>query len=188
MIDHDTQSNACQAAEADHRIANHLGMICSALGPVFSDDVVIVESLASECTIAPHRLIPTAQIVTEVITNAIKYGRRPGRSGRIEVSCSKDASGAVLVEIHDNGPGLSANRSATTTRGVGSRLVQALVGQIDGTIEYRSNHQGLTVCLSIPRARTQADAKFEAGRAHHYIHDTTHGVDVHEECGLGSWC
>lgn len=216
MIDRNAQSNACQVAEADHRIANHLallacyvrlkgaelvrrdpppevadlsllleaigaqisavsqlhrllssegtqssadlghhlGMICSALGSGVSGDVVIVKSLASECRVAPHRLLPTAQIVTEVITNAIKYGRRPGRSGRIELCCSKDASGTVLVEIHDNGPGLSANRSEPAMRGVGSRLVQALVGQIDGTIEYRSTHQGLTVCLSLPGAGT----------------------------------
>lgn len=248
MIDRDAQSNACQVAEADHRIANHLGllacyvrlkgaelvrcdpppgagdfsllikaigaqittisqlhrllstdgtqssadlghhlgMICSALGSGVSGDVVIVESLASNCRVATHRLLPAAQIVTEVITNAIKYGRRQGRSGRIEVSCSKDASGTVLVEIHDDGPGLSAYRSGTATLAVGSRLVQALVGQIDGTIEYRSTVQGLTVCLSLPRAGTRTGGKFEAGMARHHIHDTPHGVAVSEQCGLVS--
>lgn len=242
MIDSDAQSNACQVAEADHRIANHLallacyvrlkgaelvrhdpppkvadfsllleaigaqitaisqlhrllsseetqssadlghhlGMICSALGSGVSGDVVIVESLASDCRVAPYRLLPAAQIVTEVITNAIKYGRRPGRTGRIEVSCSKDASGTVLVEIHDSGPGLSANRSGPATLGVGSRLVKALVGQIDGTIEYRSTKQGLTVSLSLPRIEC------EARTARHYIADATHGAEVWEECGTGS--
>ncbi len=159
-------------------LSQHLGMICSALGSGVSGDVVIVESLASDCRVAPHRLLPTAQIVTEVITNAIKYGRRPGRPGRIEVSCSKDAGGSVLVEIHDNRPGLSANRSGTAKRGVGSRLVQALVIQIDGTIEYLSTKEGLTVRLSLPRGGTQAGAKFEAGMARHYINDTPHGIEV----------
>ncbi len=229
MIHRDAQSNACQVAEADHRIANHLallacyvrlkgaelvrrdpppkvadlsllleaigaqitaisqlhrllsseetqisadvghhlGMICSAPGSGVSGDVVIVESLASDCRVAPYRLLPAAQIVTEVITNSIKYGRHPGRLGRIEVSCSKDASGTVQVEIHDNGPGMPAKRSGTATRAVGSRLVQALVGQIDGTIEYRSTDQGLTVCLSLPRTETQAGAKCEPRMVSH---------------------
>ena len=240
MIDRNAQSNACQVAEADHRIANHLallacyvrlkgtelvrrapppgagdfsllieaigaqitaisqlhrllstdgtqssadlghhlGMICSALGSGVSGDVVIVETLASDCRVAPHRLLPAAQIVTEVITNAIKYGRRPGRSCRIEISCRKDASGAVLVEIHDNGPGLSTNSTGPATLGVGSRLVQALVGQIDGTIEYRSTNQGLTVRLSLPQEGTQTGAKFEARMARHYIPGATHGAEV----------
>lgn len=148
-----------EGTQSSADLGHHLGMICSALGSSVSGDVVIVESLASECRVAPHRLLPAAQIVTEVITNAIKYGRRPGRSGRIEVSCSKDASGTVQVEILDNGPGLPANGSGPATLGVGSRLVQALVGQIDGAIEYRSTNQGLTVCLSLPLEETKADTE-----------------------------
>ena len=171
---------SAEATQSSADLGHHLGFICSALGSGVSGDVVIVESLASDCRVAPHRLLPTAQIVTEVITNAIKYGRRPGRSGRIEVSCSKDASGSVQVKIHDSGPGLSANMSGTAARGVGSRLVQALVGQIDGTIEYRSTHQGLTVCLSLPRIEC------EARMARHCIPDATHGAEVWEECGTGS--
>ncbi|MCZ0814285.1 MAG: sensor histidine kinase [Pseudomonadota bacterium] len=145
-----------EGTESSADLSHHLGMICSALGSGVSGDVVIVESLASDCTIAPQHLLPTAQIVTEVMTNAIKYGRRPGRSGRIVVCCSKDASGTVLVEILDNGPGLPANGLGS---GFGYRLVQALVGQIDGAIEYRSTNQGLTVCLSLPLEETKADTE-----------------------------
>lgn len=227
MIDLNAQSNACQVAEADHRIANHLallasyvrlkgaklvrrdpppevadlsllleaigaqisavsqlhrllssegtqssadlghhlGMICAALGSGVSGDVVIVESLASDCRVDPHRLLPAAQIVTEVITNAIKYGRRPGRCGRIEISCRNDASGNVLIEVHDNGPGLPAKRTGTATRGVGSRVVQALIGQINGTIEYLSTKHGLTVRLSLPRVGTDDAAIATKGSA-----------------------
>lgn len=161
-----------ETTQSSADLGQHLGMICSALGSGVSGDVVIVESLASDCRIAPQHLLPTAQIVTEVMTNAIKYGFLPGRSGRIEVSCSKDASGTVQVKIHDSGPGLSANRSGPATRGVGSRLVEALVGQIDGTIEYRSTKQGLTVCLSLPRIEC------EARMARRHIPDATHGTEV----------
>ncbi len=143
-----------EGTQGSDDLGHHLRTVCSAFRSGASRHVVIVESLASDCRIAPHRLLPAAQIVTEVITNAIKHGRRPGQSGRIEVSCGKDASGTILVEIRDNGPGLSANGSGTATRGLGSRLIRALVGQMDGTIDHLSTKQGLTVRLSLPREET----------------------------------
>lgn len=152
-----------EGTQSSADLGQHLGMICSALGSGVSGDVVIVKLLASDCRVAPHRLLPTAQIVTEVVTNAIKYGRRPGRSGRIEVCCSRDADGNVLVEINDNGPGLLASETGKENCGLGYRLVQALVDQIDGTVEYLSTNQGLTVRLFLPRAGTRAGKTIPAG-------------------------
>jgi hypothetical protein len=63
----------------------------------------------------------------------------------------------VSVEIRDNGPGLSLLQAAKATEGLGFRLVQALVRQVSGTVEYLSSDMGLTVCLTLPHAIVIAD-------------------------------
>jgi two-component sensor histidine kinase len=150
-------------AQGSADLGHHLGMICSALGSGVSGNVVIAGSFGSDCTVALHRLLPAAQIVTEVLTNAIKHGRRAGQPGRIEVACGKDADGTVFVEISDDGPGLLARETGEEKCGLGYRLVQALVDQIDGTVEYLSTNQGLTVRLSLPRAGARAGKTIPAG-------------------------
>ncbi|WOI52196.1 sensor histidine kinase [Parvularcula sp. LCG005] len=137
-------------------LGHHLGLVCSALGSGLAGEIVIVRRLAEDCRLAPHRLLPTAQIVAEIITNAIKFSGRPSQSCRIEVSCSRDAGGTVRVEINDNGPGLPTATSGKATSGTGSRVVRGLVDQIGGTIDYRSTNQGLSVGLSIPPQGTGA--------------------------------
>lgn len=131
-------------------LGQRMKRVCQLLASGVSGEVVIAGSFDSDCTLAPHRILPTLQLVTEVITNALKHGFRPGTPGRIEVSCSRDADRGVVVEVRDNGPGLPAGRPDGAQRGFGADLVQTLTGQIDGTIEYPSTDAGLTVCLWIP--------------------------------------
>ena len=131
-------------------LGQRLKQVCRLLASGVTGEVVIAGSFDSDCTLAPHRILPTVQLVTEVITNALKHGCRPGTRGRIEVSCRRNADRGVAVEVRDNGPGLPAGQSDGTRRGFGSDLVKTLTGQIDGTIEYLSTDTGLTVRLWIP--------------------------------------
>ena len=140
-------------------LSDHLRKICSTLRSAVSRDVVVVEAFEAGCEIPMNKIIPAAQIFTEVMTNAIKHGRRSGEIGRIEASCSKDSTGAIVVDVKDNGPGLcdagrDQNDLTQAVGGLGFRLVESLVAQIDATVKYVSDDQGLTVRLKIdtPRA------------------------------------
>jgi two-component sensor histidine kinase len=73
------------------------------------------------------------------------------------VSCSQDAKGTIVLEVQDNGPGLSSAIRDRGADGLGLRLVHGLVEQIGGTVDYRSGDDGLVVRLSI--AASAADAK-----------------------------
>ncbi|MEO8532037.1 MAG: ATP-binding protein, partial [Deltaproteobacteria bacterium] len=79
-----------------------------------------------------------------------------GAAGKIVVTCKSDTDGAVLVEIRDNGPGLSRLQVAKVAEGLGFKLVQAMAKQIGGTAAYLSSDKGLTVSLTLPNANLVA--------------------------------
>ena len=74
--------------------------------------------------------IPLGFIISELITNAIKHGQ-----GRIAVRLQETPRGCAL-SICDDGPGLPQGFDPAATKGLGMRLVSALVKQIDGAIDF----------------------------------------------------
>lgn len=129
-----------------------LSRICAAMQTGVAGEVNIVGSFENGCELAPRAILPVTQICAEVITNAIKHGCNSDGQGNIRVSCGKTSAGTILVEISDNGQGQTCNRHAIGANGLGLRLIDALVQQVDGRMEYLSSAQGLTVRLRLPAA------------------------------------
>jgi two-component sensor histidine kinase len=130
-------------------IGCHLSRICQALRSAVAGDVEISESFARGCDLPVEHILPVTQVFTEAVTNAIKYGHRPGTRGHIAASCRRDAAGAVVVEIRDSGPGLAATDRATGTDSLGFRLMAAIGQQLGGRVQYLSSDQGLTVRITL---------------------------------------
>ena len=130
-------------------LTDHLRKICAALRSAVSRDVVITETFETGCALPMNKTIPTAQIFTEIMTNAIKHGCPSGESSRIEVSCTKDAQGTITLDVKDNGPGLHSDDRSTDVGGLGFLLVKGLAAQIGGTVTYLSEEQGLKARLTI---------------------------------------
>jgi signal transduction histidine kinase len=122
------------------------------------------------------------QVLTNIVTNAIKY-TPPG--GKIRMTLSADGPDAVIV-VEDTGAGISAgllpfifdlyvqsDRTLDRARGglgIGLTLVRRLVEAHDGTIEASSEGEGLgsrfTVRLrAIPSAETSPTVPFLERRA-----------------------
>lgn len=97
-------------------------------------------------------LVPTdkaivlALVVTELLTNAVKYAYK-GEPGPIDVHLREDSRGAFSLVVSDQGAGMPAEMSKG---GLGSRLVQALVGQVGGEISVAARSPGTAVSLVIP--------------------------------------
>jgi signal transduction histidine kinase len=106
-----------------------------------------------------------AQMVGELLNNAIKYA--PGAHISVAV---RERSGAAIIEVSDDGPGLSEDeRAAATTRfwrsprnrevrgnGLGMTIVDKLAGANGGSLRLaeRSPH-GLTARLEFPSSVTR---------------------------------
>jgi two-component sensor histidine kinase len=84
---------------------------------------------------------PIGLIVTEMVTNSIKYAFPKDRRGRLSVSL-KGVGKTVVLEIADNGPGLPPGFDLSTHAGVGLTLIQGLVGEVSGRFSISNGPEG----------------------------------------------
>ncbi len=94
---------------------------------------------APELQMLSDQAVPLALIVTEAVTNAVKYAFPGGRRGRIDVALTERDGQAELV-IEDDGVGIPAGRAETETGtrdGIGLRLIHGFARQLGGTLEVR---------------------------------------------------
>ena len=96
--------------------------------------------------------VSLALIVNELVMNALKHGRPTDRSAIIRVSLRQLETGQARLTIADNGPGTSPDQAGITakpTSGLGSRLTNMLVRQLNG--QMRIEHtDGYAAHITFP--------------------------------------
>jgi len=92
-----------------------------------SADAIIVEG--TSCSIPTTLGSPLGFIVSELITNARKHG-----NGRIVVRFETPSPHNHFISVEDDGPGLPADFKLDDSRGLGMKIIQALVNEIDGEV------------------------------------------------------
>jgi two-component sensor histidine kinase len=95
----------------------------------------------------PDQAVPLALIVTELITNAIKYAFPDGRRGTIIMRLRRDDN-QVTLYIADDGIGFDFNEEQRA-QGIGLRLIHGFVRQLRGVMDY-SGQKGVQFTLTIP--------------------------------------
>ncbi len=98
---------------------------------------------ASELQMSSDQAVPLALIVTEAVSNAIKYAFPNGRSGHISVTLRTLAGATPLAEeaelvIQDDGVGIPAGRVETEhgmRDGIGLQLIRGFARQLGATLE-----------------------------------------------------
>ncbi|GFE88663.1 histidine kinase dimerization/phosphoacceptor domain -containing protein [Steroidobacter agaridevorans] len=78
--------------------------------------------------------VSLALIVNELVMNALKHGRPDDRPAIINVSLRRLDAGQARVTIADNGPGIAAGGANKPAGGLGSRLINMLVRQLNGQL------------------------------------------------------
>ena len=86
--------------------------------------------------------IPCGLIISELVSNSLKYAFQYGNEGQITVFL-KFIEEEYVLTISDNGVGLSKDLDFKNTDSLGLQLVNSLINQIDGKIELNKN-QGTT--------------------------------------------
>src|SRR5215211_2510739 len=142
---HDLLSKSERSQRVD--VATYVTDLCEALRPITeSDDRIRLESEVEEgILVDAGTAVPLGIVLTELITNAVKYAFPDLRSGTIRVQLQHGQQGRVEVSIRDNGIGMSHFREGS----LGYGLVRSLVAQIRGEMTARSDG-GLTVTISFP--------------------------------------
>ena len=96
---------------------------------------ILVEGTTAEIPTATA--IPLAFIVNELITNSAKHAK-----GNITVRFEMTASDCYSLSVLDSGPGLLAQFDPAGSKGLGMKIVQALVKQVGGELHISGGDHG----------------------------------------------
>ncbi len=99
----------------------------------WTDRATLESELRPGCVLAPGDALAVAMVVSEMVTNALKYAHPTGVSGRIVVGCRPVQAG-VLIYVADDGVGLPEGLSPATASSMGFRLIHALARQIGAQV------------------------------------------------------
>lgn len=83
--------------------------------------------------------LPCGLIVTELVSNALKYAFPDRAEGIIYVSVGKEADGEFTLVVWDNGVGIPPGFDPAKSQSLGMRLVSMLVDQLNGKATLSSD-------------------------------------------------
>jgi two-component sensor histidine kinase len=145
-------ANCCGGAAAGGDRVKYVD--CAWLGGVVADQYTTTLRMhrgwsfivdAGQLTVANDIAVPLALVVNELLTNAIQHGPDV-EGGAIQISLSGHPDG-FSVSVSDPGRGPEPTNSEA---GLGTRLVDALVRQINTTVAKRTLAAGYTVTVTVP--------------------------------------
>lgn len=157
----DAQARITTIAQAHDKLwrGDQVGLV--ALGELLGDLCARLEQQApahrvtcdvEPLTISADMAIPIGLLVTELVTNAIKYAYADG--GTVAVTSRIDDD-RLIVEVSDSGRGLPADfdPTAAPARSLGMRMVTSLAKQLRAALAFEDGKPGtrVRVEMTVPR-------------------------------------
>jgi len=112
---------------------------------------VTVERDVAPVDLDLDRALPVGLIVSELISNALKYAFPDGRRGRVRVALAPQGETELEVSVSDDGVGLPPELNFDSITSLGLYLVRVLSRQIRGTLTVDRTGVGVTFALRFPK-------------------------------------
>ena len=103
-----------------------------------------------EIQFAADRAILVALIVNELILNAGRHAYPDSPDGVIRLQLVPDDDKAVSISVSDEGVGLPSDFNPARSKRLGTRIVQALAGQLGAELTRRESTRGTHLTLVVP--------------------------------------
>jgi two-component sensor histidine kinase len=100
-------------------------------------------------TIPTEKAASVGVIVTELVTNALKYAYAEGQSGEIRIAMSRAGERDIGLVVEDDGVGWDGTGAPQGT-GLGSRIVKAMAASLGAKVSYANKVPGTQVGLLFP--------------------------------------
>jgi len=145
-----------------------LRQICTALvdTPACVGRVELMQTAVDTVFMRSDCVGPVVLIVSEAVTNAVKYAHPAGVPGRIKVDCRRDKDGAILIEVADDGVGLPEGFDPTMDGNFGFRQIRGLSKKLGATLTFNSESLGLSMLLRLPPDVCSISAMADTGASH----------------------
>ncbi len=101
--------------------------------------------------LATDRVVPVGVIVTELVTNSLKYAYpEESCAGEIRILLRQgDADNTLLLTVEDDGVGLDEATTVNGT-GLGRRVIEAMAISLDAQITIDPHHHGARITVTFP--------------------------------------
>jgi PAS domain S-box-containing protein len=111
---------------------------------------IILEKKFDDVDLSIDRAIPCGLIISELVSNALKYAFPNKQEGKIYLllHCEQDKRCTLIVR--DNGVGLPSNFSFKHLNSLGLNLVKILTEQLEGTLKL-NYYKGTEFCIEFPQ-------------------------------------
>jgi two-component sensor histidine kinase len=103
-----------------------------------------------EIQFAADRAILVALIVNELILNAGRHAYPDSGDGMIRLQLVLSDDQAVSISVSDDGVGLPTDFNPAFTKRLGTRIVQALAGQLGAALTRQESTGGTHLRLVVP--------------------------------------
>jgi two-component sensor histidine kinase len=126
----------------------YLGSLVEELGATLRADggAQTLRLFADPARVSTDRAVSIGIIVTELVTNALKYAYPPGVQGEVRVRLTADAGRATLT-VEDDGVGWRGQGAAKGT-GLGMRIVSAMAADLRSALHYDPDYAGARAVLT----------------------------------------
>ncbi|MDP1913633.1 sensor histidine kinase [Brevundimonas sp.] len=101
---------------------------------------------ATPMRVSTDQAVSLGVVVTELVTNAVKYAYEPGKPGQIRVSLVQDPNGRAILTVEDDGPGMGDG--AVKGTGLGGKIISAMASGLRSAVEFDRAHRGVRARLA----------------------------------------
>jgi two-component sensor histidine kinase/CheY-like chemotaxis protein len=118
--------------------------LSKSIGPGAGSPTLVLQ--ASPMVVSTDQAVSLGVVVTELVTNAVKYAYEPGQGGEIRVILQPDENGRALLTVEDDGPGLGDGSVKGT--GLGGKIISAMASGLRSAVEFDKGHKGVRARLA----------------------------------------
>ncbi len=114
---------------------------------IFKPGISFIIQIEDKVELEGNILVPLALLLNELIVNSVKYAF-PEKPGSISISVNDNGKDHIII-FKDNGIGIPENIETSPSQ-LGLFLVESLVSQINGTVNFHNDH-GAVATIIFPR-------------------------------------
>ncbi|MFO7850723.1 MAG: PAS domain S-box protein [Spirochaetia bacterium] len=103
------------------------------------DHSITIDCYIEDIEVSSKKSLPIGIIITELITNSIKYAFPQGREGTIAISIRKQDPETIEIRVADDGVGLPDEVVEEENDGFGLTLVRGYIRQFDGKMSIEND-------------------------------------------------